>query len=362
MANPPIPVLLVQDLAVDLEILVRMLTSSAEVKIVGTARNGKEALALIPKVQPAIVCTDMHMKEMDGLELTKQVMARHARPILVISASVQKEDTHNISQLLAAGALDVLPKPKAGLTLDYERTQQELINKIKILAGVKVFTKRQQHHTRIGAQISASKEAKSFSHLSTTKQLINVTTSIRVVTIGASTGGPQALHTILTQLPADFSVPIICTQHISEGFLQGFIDWLAPACKLLVKVAQVGEQPLPGTIYFAPEKTHLALDSQGKFTYLRSLPVDGHCPSVTVTFKAVADFYGKATVGVLLTGMGRDGAEGMRVIAQAGGITIAQDEKSSVVFGMPMEAIALGAVQYILPTHEIAPLLIKKVY
>ena len=351
MPNSPIPVLLVQNLAADLEILVRMLTSSPEVKIVGTARNGKEALALIPQVQPAIVCTDMYMKEMDGLELTKQVMARHARPILVISASVQKEDTHNISQLLAAGALDVLPKPKAGLALDYERTRRELLGKIKVLAGVKVFTKRQQHHTHIGAKSSPP----------TTKQLINVTTAIRVVTIGASTGGPQALHTILTQLPANFPVPIICTQHISEGFLQGFIDWLAPACKLPVKVAQINEQPLPGTVYFAPERTHLELDSQGMFTYLRSPPVDGHCPSVTVTFKAVANFYGRATVGVLLTGMGRDGAEGMRVIAQAGGITIAQDEKSSVVFGMPMEAIALGAVQYILPTHEIAPLLLKKV-
>jgi two-component system chemotaxis response regulator CheB len=352
----PTKVLIVEDSLVDLEILKMLLASSLEVKVVGTARNGKEALELIPKLQPAVICTDLHMKEMDGLEFTKQVMAKYPRPILVISYSVQKEDTDNILQLLSAGAVDIFPKPTTGLPSDYERVKLELINKIKILSGVTVFTKRQQQPTTTATGAQFSFQA------STARRLIDITSPIRVVTIGASTGGPQALQTILTQLPLNFPVPVICTQHISEGFLQGLVDWLALECQLQIKIATVGESPLPGTIYFAPDRSHLELDPQGKFTYSMSPPIDGHRPSVTVTFKSVANFYGRATAGVLLTGMGRDGAEGMLAIAQAGGITIAQDEKSSVVFGMPSEAIALGAAQHILPIHEIAPLLLTKIF
>lgn len=354
MPHSPTQVLLVEDSPIALEIIQRILASSSEVKVVGTARNGKEALELIPKLQPAVICTDLHMKEMDGLEFTKQVMAKHPRPILVISTSVQKEDTHTIFQLLQAGAVDVFPKPSAGLASDYERVKRELIAKIKVLSGVSVFTKRQIATT--------AKEGESSFQPSTAGRILDITAPIRVVTIGASTGGPQALQTILTQLPVDFPVPVICTQHISEGFLQGLVDWLASNCQLQVKIAKFGESPLAGTIYFAPDKSHLELDAQGRFIYSILPPVNGHCPSVTVTFKSVAKFYGRATAGVLLTGMGRDGAEGMRTIAQAGGITIAQDEKSSVVFGMPKEAIALGAAQHILPTHEIAPMLIAKIF
>lgn len=137
---------------------------------------------------------------------------------------------------------------------------------------------------------------------------------------------------------------------------------MAAGCQLKVKIAQVGESPLPGTIYFAPERNHLELDAQGRFSYSLASPVDGHRPSVTVTFKSVANFYGRATASILLTGMGRDGAAGMQAVAQSGGITIAQDEKSCVVFGMPKEAIALGAAQHVLPIQKIAPLLLNKMF
>lgn len=192
----------------------------------------------------------------------------------------------------------------------------------------------------------------------TAAQLMNVTSSVRVVAIGASTGGPQALHKILSQLPANFPVPVLCTQHISVGFLQGSIDWLASECKLKVKIASSGESPSAGTIYFAPENCHLELDARGKFNCSLTLPVDGHCPSIAVLFKSVAKFYGRATAGVLLTGIGKDGAAGMQAIASSGGMTIAQDEKTSIVFGMPKEAIALGAAQQILPIQDIAPFLL----
>lgn len=347
MTNPT-SVLLVEDSPVALEILERLLSSSPDIKVVGKARNGQEALALIPKVQPKVICTDLHMKGMDGLEFTKQVMANDPRPILVISTSVQKEDIHTIFELLQAGAVDVFPKPSTGLASDYEQVKRDLIGKIRILSGVTVFTKRQQPSVKA-------------IEVNTPTAFTNITRAMRVVAIGASTGGPQAVHKILAQLPADFPLPIICIQHISQGFLQGLVDWLASECKVKVKIAQVGESPLPGTVYFAPDKSHLELDAQGKFIYSSSLPVDGHCPSITVTFKSIAKFYGRAAAGVLLTGMGRDGAEGMRAIAQVGGLTVAQDEKTCVVFGMPKEAIALHAVQHVLPIQEIAPVLLRKV-
>ncbi|MBW4665387.1 MAG: chemotaxis-specific protein-glutamate methyltransferase CheB [Chroococcus sp. CMT-3BRIN-NPC107] len=345
----PISVLLVEDSPVALEILNRLLASSSDIKVVGKASNGKEALDLIPRLQPKVICTDLHMKEMDGLELTKQVMENHPRPILVVSTSVQKEDTNTIFELLQAGAVDVFPKPNTGLASDYEQVKRELINKIKILSGVTVFTKRQT------PAINTPNSANNFAFSA------NITGAIKIITIGASTGGPQALHKIIAQLPSNLPVPVVCIQHISQGFLQGLVDWLDSECKVKVKIAQVGEIPERGTVYFAPDQNHLELNSQGKFIYGSSLPVDGHCPSVTVTFKSVARFYGKATMSILLTGMGKDGALGMQAISAAGGITIAQDEKTCVVFGMPSEAIALGVVQHVLPVQDIASLLLKNI-
>lgn len=344
----PISVLLVEDSPVALEIIDRLLASSPDIKVVGKARNGKEAIDLIPKLQPKVICTDLHMKEMDGLELTKQVMANHARPILVVSTSVQKSDTNTIFELLQAGAVDVFPKPNTGLASDYEQVKRDLVNKIKVLSGVTVFTKRQTPPIAV-------------SPVNNFVFPVDKTRAIKVITIGASTGGPQALHKIIGQLPANLPVPVICIQHISQGFLQGLVDWLDSECLVKVKIAMAGEIPQPGTVYFAPDNNHLELDVQGKFIYGSSLPVDGHCPSVTVTFKSVAKFYSRAAMSILLTGMGRDGASGMQYISDAGGITIAQDEKTCVVFGMPSEAISLGVVQHVLPIQDIAPLLLKKI-
>jgi two-component system chemotaxis response regulator CheB len=350
MPSLPVRVFLVEDSPVSLVILQRMLASTPDIQVVGTARNGIEALELIPQAEPTVICTDFYMPEMDGLEFTKRIMAEYPRPILVISASVQPKNTHNIFQLLEAGAVDVFPKPGADLATDYELVKQELISKIKVLSGVTVFTKRRLPLAKTLSTVSSP----SFNRPANPE-------ARRALAIGASTGGPQALQAILTQLPASLPFPVICVQHISEGFLQGLVTWLSAECRLNIKIAQAGEVPLPGTVYFAPEQVHLELDSQGKFLCAASALVDGHRPSVTVTFNSVAKFYGKTAIATLLTGMGRDGAEGMRTIAQAGGMTIAQDEKSSIVFGMPKEAIALGVVQHVLPVTDIASFIANKI-
>ncbi|MBD2097185.1 chemotaxis-specific protein-glutamate methyltransferase CheB [Trichocoleus sp. FACHB-591] len=359
MSSLPIRVFLVEDSPVSLVILQRMLSSSTDIQVVGTARNGIEALQLIPQVEPTVICTDFYMPGMDGLEFTKQIMAEYPRPILVISASVQPDNTHNIFQLLEAGAVDVFPKPGAGLATDYELVKQELITKIRVLSGVTVFTKQRRFPV---TQSPSSGSIPSANYPTSPGSRIGLSTGPkRVLAIGASTGGPQALQAVLRPLPASLPFPVLCVQHISEGFLQGLVNWLKAECRLQVKIAQAGEVPLAGTVYFAPERSHLELDRQGKFLCSVSPLVDGHRPSVTVTFQSVAKFYGKAAIGTLLTGMGRDGAEGMRAIAEAGGLTIAQDEKSSIVFGMPKEAIALGAAQHVLPINDIANFITSKV-
>jgi two-component system chemotaxis response regulator CheB len=339
-----IRVLLVEDSQITLVILRRILKSSPEIEVVGEARTGLEALELIPTVQPDVICTDLHMPKMDGLEFTSEVMALYPRPILVISSWVQEEDTPHVFHLLEAGALDIFPKPSSGLTTDDKLLNQELINKIQILSGVKVFKKKRKSTSQV-------KHLETFSSKSYLKP--------KIVVIGASTGGPQAINELFAQLPSNFPVPVICVQHISSGFLQGFIDWLATRCRLPIKIAKPGDMPKTGTIYFPPEQQHLELDDQGRFICSNSPPLDGHRPSATVTFKSVAKFYGDATVGILLTGMGRDGAEGMQCIAQSGGLTIAQDEATSVIFGMPKEAIDLGAVKLVLPIGAIAPKLLE---
>lgn len=353
MAAAPIRVLLVDDSPVALTVLRRMLAASPEIEVVGTARHGKEALELIPHLRPAVICTDYHMPVMDGLELTRQVMARFPHPILVISSVVGGEDPEKVFALLEAGAVDVFPKPRGGP--EAEAAAAQLIGKVKLVAGVVVFRRQpKEWPTRL---LPVEKAASSGPAVGAGSGDLDV----RIVAIGASTGGPQALQVILPQLPARFPVPVLCVQHISPGFLPGLICWLAAQCRVKIQVARPGEVPLPGRVYFPAEQTHLVVDRQGRLQESREPPVDGHRPSVTVTFRSVAGCYGKAAVAVLLTGMGRDGGEGMLAMARAGGMTIVQDEASCVVFGMPKQAIDLGAARYVLPPAEIALTLIEAV-
>jgi len=350
----PIRVLIVEDSAIFQTVLKNIFSTSPEIEVVGTASNGIEGLALIPQLDPDVICTDFHMPKMDGLEFTKQVMAQYPRPILVISISVQTEQSHRIFELLEAGAVDIFAKPRSRVDPDSQINQLRLINKIKILAGVKVFRKRTSQGSPKSEFLPNT--------LQPTSQAIslNTTSGIKIVAIGTSTGGPQALQTIFASLPANFSVPIVCVQHISQGFLDGLIQWLSLTSTLPIEIARSGITPQPGTIYFPPEKKHLELNSRGQFICSDAPPLGGHRPAVDMTFKSVAQVYGRNAIAILLTGMGKDGAAGMQMIQQAGGLTIAQDQETSVIFGMPKEAIELGAVKHILPLSEITPFVIER--
>lgn len=345
--QPKIKVLLVDDSLIALTLLRKMLSSALDVEVVGTGKNGMEALELIPKINPAVVCTDLHMPVMDGLELTREIMDRYPRPILVISASVSEGNT-NVFQLMDAGAVDVFPKPRGGLETEYIRQADNLINRIRILAGVLVFRKKKEEAAQ-ACVVPAEARFQARQTLS------------RIVVIGASTGGPQALQHILSRLPPDFPLPVVCIQHIGNGFLKGLAEWLQSICAINIEIAAEGAAPMPGTVYFPQEEAHLLIDGQGKFKYSLETPLNGHRPSVNVTFRSVAERYGSGAIGVLLTGMGSDGAEGLKAMADAGGMTIAQDEATSVVFGMPKRAVELGAARSVLPLDEIAPMILAAI-
>jgi two-component system, chemotaxis family, protein-glutamate methylesterase/glutaminase len=339
----PIRVLLVDDSPTALAVMKKLLATSADIDVVGTARNGEEALYLIASLNPAVVCTDLEMPVMDGLELTKTIMANCPRPILVVSSLLQNENSGNAFRVLEAGAIDIFPKPRGGIKSDEQMNADELVKKIKILSGV-VAVRRRARGVDSGISGMHRKPARR---------------SIRLVAVGASTGGPQALNEVFARLPVTFPVPILCVQHIGAGFLNGLIEWLGSNSRLKVRIAESGTMPEPGTIYFPQEGTHLKIDQNGRLWSPSEQPVGGHRPSITVTFKSVARYYGSTAVGALLTGMGEDGAEGLKAISDAGGLTIAQDEQTSVVFGMPRQAIELGAVHSVLPVNRIADALLE---
>jgi len=339
-----IRVLLVDDSPIALHVLKKLLLYAPDISVVGTASNGREALDLLVSLNPDVVSTDLHMPQMNGLELTRAIMSTHPLPILVVSVSVEP-GSPNVFHLLEAGAVDVYPKPTPVREKDDQKFARELASKIRIVSGVHVFR-----------SLQASNHSPALS--ATTETTFALKNTARLVVIGSSTGGPQALHTILSSLPPSFPLPIVCIQHIGTDFLPEMLHWLAEISQLPIQQAIHGDQLKGGNIYFAPGHSHLELNAIEHFQLTDGEPYDGHRPSITITMRSVARYFGAHTIGILLTGMGKDGAEGMAAISNAGGVTIAQDEASSVVYGMPQAAVALGAANYVLPLEQIAGTLV----
>jgi len=365
-----IKILIAEDSLTVTTILQKIFATDEEFQVIGTARNGQEAVEKVRVLRPDIVTMDIRMPVMDGFEATKQIMTSCPTPILVISASVGKDDMNIAFNAIRAGALDIVEKPKGNLAMDYEYIGRDLIKKIKILSGVKVFhhvpSKRHQKakDTETGkfqiTGVSQPKEAsKAKSDTAMLTRPLRPSQPIELIAIASSTGGPSALIKVLKNLPSNFPVPIVIVQHICEGFGQGFVDWLNKECSLTVKTADRGEILAPSTIYVAPDEFHLLIDPGKVVRLSKSMPINGLRPCATIMMESVAKVCGASTVGMILTGMGRDGADGMKAIKEAGGVTIAQNQETCVVFGMPKEAIELGVVDKVLPIDKMAEELLK---
>jgi two-component system chemotaxis response regulator CheB len=339
--NALIRVLLVDDSPVALEIISQILSSDPHIQIVGKARNGAEALTLITQVYPTIVCTDYFMPIMSGLELTKKIIEQCPMPILVISGKLDFSEKKNVFSLLEAGALDCIKKPESTDPNTLENKQ--FISKVRILSEIIVLKKRK----------SATKTPSATTVEIRPRTTGLITTEYKVIAIGASTGGPVAIQTILKKLPKPFPLPILITQHISFGFLQGFADWINETCQFEVAIVEKTVRTRPGVLYLPQENTHLEIVADDEISSSNTPPLKGHRPSIDYMLSSVAKQFGDKSIGIVLTGMGSDGAAGLLEMRQKGALTIAQSESSCVIFGMPAQAIAYGGATKVLDISEI---------
>lgn len=334
-ATDGVRVLIVDDSPVAREVLRSVLETDAGIRVVGMAGTGREAIALTEQLRPDIVTMDLVMPGMDGMEATQRIMARRPTPILFFSAFFGRDGEYSRSDALAAGALDIVEKPPQMLDTRWQTSAGALVQKIKSLARVPVITHIQGRRNRDLRREPAL--APSPSRI------------ITVVAIGASTGGPKVLDELLPALPHDYSPAVIVIQHLADGFMAGWLAALRQRCAQSLKVAENGDRLQPGRILFAPSSAHLAVLPGGRVRLDDGAVAGGGvCPSVDVTFTSLAETYGARAAGVLLTGMGTDGAAGLLAIRQAGGATMAQDESSCVVFGMPRAAINIDAAETVL--------------
>jgi two-component system chemotaxis response regulator CheB len=345
-----INVLVVEDSRVIRNYLVYILENDPEIHVMGTVESGETALEFLAVRRPDVTLMDIHLPGIDGLETTRRIMSSNPLPIVVCTASTRSDQVRTAMRALEAGALVVLKKPSGFDDPDAGKDSAELIRTLKLMSEVKVV-RRWNRSPTAATQAPAAAE--------TGRDVVGREAAI--VAIGASTGGPSVILQILSGLSAAFPVPILVVQHISSGFAAGFAEWLAGASGLPVRVAQDGETPLPGHVYVAPEDQHLVVGVRGVLQATRDEPNQGMRPSVGVLFRSVAERFGNRAVGVLLTGMGRDGAEELKLMADRGALTVAQDEESCVVFGMPAEAIRLGAARFVMPSNKIAELLLGAV-
>lgn len=336
-----INVLIVNDSPAVAELLSYILCSDPALKVVGVARDGEEAVADATRLKPNIIVMDSHMPKLDGFEATRRIMETAPIPIVIMSASSNVDDVTRTFQVLEAGALGIVRQPVGIEYSEHKPVAEEIIRTIKTMSEVKLVRrwarepKPKIYFPNAGADAPNLAKAK-------------------VVAIGASTGGPPALHAILSRIPKSFPVPILIVQHIAPGFIGGLVNWLARSTNLLIHLATPGERPLPGRVYLAPDAHHLVVEEDGRLALAEQAPQEDQCPSVARLFGSVAAMYKDRAVGILLTGMGKDGAQELKLMRNAGAITIVQDKESSVVHGMPEAAIKLDAATYVLSPREIA--------
>lgn len=336
MTNPvrKIKVLVVDDSAVSRASLVHALQSDPAIEVIASVHSGLEAIAALGRQRPDVVTMDIHMSGMDGFETTRQIMETRPLPIVIVSGSYHPTEVERTFRVLEAGAVAAIEKPPGVRHPNHEAAVLKLINTVKAMAEVRVVRRwaKQRMEARGAVPVVVLPES---------------TAGVRLVVIGASTGGPPVLHTLLAGLPKPYPLPIVIVQHISAGFVQGLADWLNTTTGMPVRLARHGEEVQPGTAYIAPDGSQLRIECNGRLFCGQEPAEHGLRPSVSFLFRSVSHNFGAQAVGVLLTGMGRDGAEELKLMRDKGATTIAQDAESSIVHGMPGEAIRLGAATHV---------------
>lgn len=350
MSADKIKVLVADDSQVTRMLLVQLLNSDPGIQVIGAVNDGQAALDFLAvrTSPPDVVVMDIHMPHMDGFEATRRIMETHPLPIIICTATASPRDLEITFRSMEAGAVACVAKPVA-LGADFELRLHNLLQTVRLMSEVKVV--RRWNRVR-GTAPAPALSADGAAH---------PRTCIKLIGIGASTGGPPVLQTILSGLPKDFPVPLLIVQHIAPGFLPGMVEWLSQTTGLRVHIAAHGATPLPGHAYVAPDDFHLTADPRGHLVLAREAAEGGLRPAVSYLFRSLADAYGASAAGVLLTGMGKDGATELKRMRGQGAYTIAQDRDSSIVHGMPGAAIELGAATHVLPADRIAGALVAQV-
>ena len=340
--------MLVEDSLVVRALLAHIVSRDPRLEVVAQVGSGEEALAALGAVRPDVISMDIRLPGIDGLETTRQIMAERPTPIVVVADSVEDSSLRISMNALRAGALSVVEKPVGTTNAGYDGIATEICTQLRIMAAVPVIRRRP-----IGAGWAGGA-------LSSTPLDVPMTGAApSVLAIATSTGGPPALARVLGGLAEDFPLPILIVQHMGAAFMEGFASWLDGVVALPVALARDGERPEGGRAYVAPGDRHLELGPGGVLRISDAPPVGGQRPAATVLFRSVARHAGPRGIGLLLTGMGEDGAAGLLDMRRAGAATIAEDESTAVVFGMPAAAIRLSAAGTVLPLNRMAAHLIQ---
>lgn len=321
-----------------------ILEEDPDIRVIATVENGSQALAYLEKHRPDVITMDVIMPEMDGFETTRQIMETRPVPIVIITSSYAPGEVEKTFSAMEAGAVTILQKPGSVREPDFDLSARNIRENVKLMAGVKVV-RRWAREKKIPQMLPASVFPTPFRP--------DNSRAIKIVAIGASTGGPMAVQNILSALPPTFPAPVLLVQHIGHEFVNGMIQWLQNSTPLPIHLSRNFEIVSPGHVYVAPDDWHMGISSEGAILLSTEAKEENVRPSASYLFRSVARSFGKQGLGVLLSGMGRDGADGLKAMHDVHAVTIAQDEASCIVYGMPQEAVKLKAVDFILNIKDI---------
>ncbi|MFB3813871.1 MAG: chemotaxis response regulator protein-glutamate methylesterase [Terriglobales bacterium] len=371
-------VLIVDDSAFMCKVLQSIISADPEMEVIGTARDGRDAISKAEALKPDVITMDINMPHVDGLQATEVIMSSNPRPIVIVS-SESREGAELTLRALELGAIDFVPKPSSGIDLDMNSVRDELCRKLKMAGKVRVvrnaarspyvqgFSGNGNNGPTTPAPSAAPPVPSSPKPLANLNPALSAIPSIRVngkfplICLAASTGGPAALMQLAPMFPREFPGAVLLIQHMPGSFTGQFSQQLAEVASIRVKEAEQGELIYPGTIYVCPGSQHLRVSPNGRVTLDDGPRVNGYRPCADLTMETLASFAGPMGTGVVLTGMGADGARGARAIKATGGYVIAQDEATSVIFGMPAEAIRTGAVDQVVPLTQIYAAIEKRI-
>lgn len=360
VASKKFRVLVVDDSAFMRKVLETIFNADAQLQVVGHAKDGREAVTLAESLKPDVITMDINMPHVDGLQATAQIMTTNPRPIVVVS-SESREGAASTLKALELGAIEFVAKPSSGIDLDMQSVKEELLRKVRMAAKVRVVRTASRLASTL-QNVGAAGTAAPAPRASRPAPAVPLDQRFPVVVLAASTGGPATIMRLAPGFTRDFPAAVLLVQHMPAAFTTQYAAQLAEFTSIRVKEAETNESLQPGTLYICPGAQHLRVTPSGRIQLdSTSGRINGYLPNIDVTMETVASYAGAMSIGAVLTGMGNDGANGAKAIKAAGGLVLAQDEATSVIFGMPAEAIKVGAVDQVLGIDDIYPAIEKRV-